>query len=255
MTTQRRAVYPSAATSLSLARCSVEAQLLFTRLIAAADDQGRLQGDPMLVKAQCLPLVDKATTKAVDRWLTELEKGQMIERYEADSQPLVQITKWHKYQGWLRHLFPSRWPAPDGHEDRTKGHGLTDEGPSPGGHSSADRPPAGRTDVDVDVDSDVDVDLDSAADVDVEHAAAAATAPPPATPIDISLHKVTTTHRDLFGKEPNAKATQMYADLIKRFGKGNHDPVIRAMYYCWNDDRAEYGFVKRVKQRLLAVAA
>src|SRR5688500_15850556 len=131
--TQRRAVYPSAATSLSLARCSVEAQLLFTRLIAAADDQGRLQGDPLLVRSQCMPLVGRANAKTVERWLAELSTNEMILRYEAHGQPLLQITNWWPHQGWLRHLRPSRWPAPEGVEDRAKGHGLADERPTDDG--------------------------------------------------------------------------------------------------------------------------
>lgn len=252
--TQRRAVYPSAATSLSLARCSVEAQLLFTRLIAAADDQGRLQGDPMLVKSQCLPLVDRATSKAVDRWLAELATNKMILRYEAHDQPLVQIVNWWPHQGWLRHLFPSRWPAPEGVEDRTKGHGLTDERPPSDGQPSADRPQGGGTDVDVDVDSDVDVDLANASDVDVEPAKAASPPPQP-PPVDISLHKITTTHTDLFGKAPNPKAVKMYSDLLRNQAKGSLDEVIRAMYWCWNSDRSAYGFVGRVKDRLIERAA
>lgn len=246
--TQRRAVYPSAATSLSLARCSVEAQLLFTRLIAAADDQGRLQGDPMLVKASCMPLVDRASIKSVDRWLGELADGEMIVRYEAGGQPLIQIAKWHKYQGWLRHLRPSRWPAPEGFTDQTKGRGEADERPPGGGQPSADRPPSGGPDSDVS--GDVDVALDKASASDVERVAA----PPPGEPIDISLHKITTTHTDLFGNPPNDKAVNMYRDLLKRFGKGSHEPIIRAMYYCWNDDRSEYGYVGRVKKRLLVAA-
>lgn len=247
--TQRRAVYPSAATSISLARCSIEAQLLFTRLIAAADDQGRLQGDPMLVKAQCLPLVDKATTKAVERWLAELDTQGVIHRYEAREQALVQVVKWWEYQGWLRHLFPSRWPAPEGFEDRTKGHGSSADEQTDDRQPSADRPPPGRTDVDVDSDVDVDVDLANASEVEVE--AAGDPASPPQRLMDISLSRITTNHHDLTGKEPNAKAVQMYADLCRRFGP---EKVGAAQYRAWNDDRSEYGFVKRVKEVLVKVA-
>lgn len=245
--TQRRAVYPSAATSLSLARCSVEAQLLFTRLIAAADDQGRLQGDPLLVKAQCVPLIDKATAKAVDRWLGELEKHGMVVRYEASDQPLVQIVKWWEHQGWLRHLFPSRWPAPNGYEDRTKGHGTSADAQPDDGQPADIRPPTGRTDVDVDSDVDVEVDFDSANAADVESAIAAAIAPPPT---DIFLRKVTITHHDLTGKQPNDKALDMYRDFIERWGG---DLVVKAMYRV--QDVRDYGFAGRVKvecKRLVA---
>ena len=142
--TKRRAIYGTAATSISLARCCPEAQLLFDRLISQADDQGRLQGDPMLVKAQCMPLLDKATTKAVDRWLGELAEQGMILRYEAAGQALIQIVKWWEHQDWMRHIYASRWPAPDGwRHDRTKGSGErqpADDAPPDDGTS----PPFGR---------------------------------------------------------------------------------------------------------------
>lgn len=250
--TQRRAVYPTAATSLSLARCSVEAQLLFTRLIAAADDQGRLQGDPLLVRSSCMPLIDRATTKTVDRWLAELESNGMILRYVAADQPLIQVVKWREYQGWLRHLRASRWPAPEGWEDQTKGHGAADDRPPGGGQPSADRPPDDGLDSDASGDSEVDGDVASDLASEVEQAIAAAVAPPPQEPVDISLHKITTTHTDLFGKAPNDKARRMYRDLLVKHAGGNLDTLIRAMYYCWNADRSEYGFVGRVKSRLVA---
>lgn len=242
--TQRRAVYPSAATSLSLARCSVEAQLLFTRLIAAADDQGRLQGDPMLVKASCLPLVDRATTKAVDRWLAELDEQGMIRRYEAGSQPLIQVVKWWEHQGWLRHLFPSRWPAPDGFEDRTKGHGSSADAPPDDGQPSAIRPSVGGTDVDVDVSEDVEVDLASDVASDVE---AAATHAPPT---DLAIRRITGTHFDLTREQPNPKAVQMYSDLIGRWGE---DKVRQAQYRV--GPSKAYGFVAKVKAECKRAAA
>lgn len=248
--TQRRAVYPSAATSLSLARCSIGAQLLFTRLIAAADDQGRLQGDPMLVKSLCLPLVDRATIKTVDVWLGELAAQHMILRYEANGQPLIQLVNWWPHQGWLRHLRPSRWPAPEGFEDKTKGHGdgqPADERPPDSGQPSANRPPHGGPDVS----GDVELSVDKASDVDVEPESEKASPQPPGQPLNLSLHKITTTHSDLFQKAPNAKATKMYGDLLRNQAKGSQDEVLRAMYWCWNADRSEYGFVKRVKERLI----
>lgn len=252
--TQRRAVYPSAATSISLARCSIEAQLLFTRLIAAADDQGRLQGDPMLVKAQCLPLVDKATTKAVERWLAELDTQGVIQRYEAGDQALVQVVKWWEYQGWLRHLFPSRWPAPEGFEDRTKGHGSSADEQTDDRQPSAHRPPPGRTDVDVVSEVDVDVDLDVASDVDVESAidSAVPPAPPPSTLLDISLSRITTTHYDLTGKRPSVGGKDMYRDLIGRFG---YDVVNRAQWNVGASDKADRGFIGRVKTQCQRIAS
>lgn len=245
MTTQRRAVYPSAATSLSLARCSVEAQLLFTRLIAAADDQGRLQGDPMLVKSQCCPLIARANAKTVDRWLGELATNEMILRYEAHGQSLIQVTNWWPYQGWLRHLRASRWPAPPGVEDREKGHGLADERPPDSGQDADKRPQGGGPDVSGDSDVDVDVSLDKSPDVDVER-------PTPPPPTDLYLNKVTTTHFDLTGRKASPGGIQMYRDLLRDFG---FDVVNRAQWNEGATDKTDRGFIGRVKTRCKRLAA
>lgn len=244
--TQRRAVYPSAATSLSLARCSVEAQLLFTRLIAAADDQGRLQGDPLLVKAQCVPLIDRATPKRIDEWLAELHDSGMILRYESAGQSLIQVVKWWDYQGWLRHLFPSRWPAPEGYEDRTKGHGAADGLPPSDGHSSAN----GRTPDGLDVDVSGEVEVDLANDVDVEPAIEAIG--PPTEIANHSLTRTLTTHFDLTGVRCSPGGEVMYRDLIQKFG---YEVVRRAQWNVGAQDKTDRGFIGRVKTQCKRLAA
>lgn len=117
-----RFIYPDACTSRSLAACDPLAQLLFDRLIVQCDDQGRLEGDAAVIRALCLPLIARATVKAVDKWLAELEREGMIQRYTASGRPLLQVTNWWDYQGGMRRSYPSRWPAPRGWEgDRVRG--------------------------------------------------------------------------------------------------------------------------------------
>jgi hypothetical protein len=130
-----RMVYPSTATSRKLARCSLAAQLLWDRLIAAADDQGRLAADPLLVKAACFPLVE-ASPDDIDGWLAELEAQRFIVRYEVAEEPLVQIRNWWEHQGGMRHAWPSRWPGPEGWPpDTLKGSGQKDEQGANGGQT------------------------------------------------------------------------------------------------------------------------
>ena len=257
--TKRRAIYSTSATSLSLARCCPEAQLLFDRLIAAADDQGRLQGDALLVRSQCLPLVDKATTRNVDRWLGELTDAGMILRYEAHGQPLVQVVKWWAYQGWMRHIYASRWAAPDGwDQDQVKGGGagtMTADGRQDAGKMPPDDGTMPQSDGRVPASDSDSGESESESESEIETSASRvareASTPPP---LDIALHKITTTHRDLTGKDPNAKAVKMYADLLRVYGRGNADVITRAMYWCWNAEQSEYGLVGRVKDRLKAAA-
>lgn len=115
-----RLIYPSAATSQSLASCSVEAQLLFDRLLCQADDQGRLPGTVSVVRGLCVPLIERITSPMVARALASLEAGGMIIRYVAEGRDLIQVANWWEYQGNPRRIYPSRWPPPDGWQDRIR---------------------------------------------------------------------------------------------------------------------------------------
>lgn len=133
-----RFIYPDACTSRSLAACDPLAQLLFDRLIVQCDDQGRLEGDAAVIRALCLPLVPKATVKAVERWLDDLERESMIVRYSASGRPLIQVTNWWDYQGGMRRSYPSRWPAPQEWQgDRVRGVDSPPDAP--------ERPPQGAS--------------------------------------------------------------------------------------------------------------
>lgn len=251
--TKRRAIYSTSATSLSLARCCPEAQLLFDRLVAAADDQGRLQGDPLLVRSQCMPLIDKATTRNVDKWLTELADAGMILRYEAGDQPLVQIVKWWEYQNWFRHIYASRWPAPDGWDDRVKGNGepradgtLPPDGgslPANSGTLPLNGGPSRGGGEDV---------VESEIETSVSRDARETSAPPPTQLIDHSLTRVTTTHFDLTGKRVSDGGREMYRDLLKIYG---FEVVNRAQWNVGATDKSDRGFIGRVKTQCKRLAA
>ena len=129
-----RALYPSMATSQSIAACDPMAQLLFDRLIEQADDQGRQQGDASLVKAACMPLIKGVTEKRIEAWLAQLAQHQLILRYQTGGYSLIQLVTWWRWQSGMRWAYPSRWPAPEGWSDTvrippTKGR-APDGGPS-----------------------------------------------------------------------------------------------------------------------------
>jgi hypothetical protein len=140
-----RLIMPTVCTSVPLAGCCVEAQLLFDRLIAQADDQGRLQGEPRVVAALCMPLVRAATERAVGRWLAELAETGLVARYEVGAVRLIQLRGWWDNQGSPRRAYPSRYPAPDGWADRVRIDGepprIADDAPPDRGQP-ADIPPA-----------------------------------------------------------------------------------------------------------------
>lgn len=122
-----RAIYPDACTSRSLASCSAEAERLFWRLLSQADDQGRLEGDVLVLRSLCVPLLSKATTAAVERWLGELVGAKLIARYQAGEADFVQVVTWWRWQAGMRRAYASRWPAMEGWLDPVFGHG--DGGP------------------------------------------------------------------------------------------------------------------------------
>lgn len=117
-----RAIYPELCDSPSLGRCGLLANALFPRLIAQADDQGRLAGGAAHVMLKCLPtLIQRLTVNDVQEALAELEREGMIVQYSAAD--LIQITGWWSWQQSQRRAYPSRWPAPQGWVDLVYGAG------------------------------------------------------------------------------------------------------------------------------------
>lgn len=146
-----RLIMPTICTSVPLASCSIEAQLLFERMISQADDQGRLQGEPRVVAALCMPLIRQATERNVRRWIGELASSGLIITYAADGRELIQLAGWWDNQGAPRRAYPSRHPAPNGWTDRVRldgnpppSRGQSADNPPPNGRQSADNSPLAR---------------------------------------------------------------------------------------------------------------
>lgn len=143
-----RAIYPDMCDSRSLARCGLMANAIFPRLIAQADDQGRLHGDAIDMAAVCFPKMPRVH-KDVPKALDELAAVKAIARYEVDGEPYIQIVEWWQYQGHQRRAYPSRYPAPEGWTDKVYGRWKDDNGdlPQPAAdsgdpqHTSGDLPP------------------------------------------------------------------------------------------------------------------
>lgn len=115
-----RFIYPTIATSLSIAKISALAELLLWRLLPQADDQGRLTGHPKQLKAVVCPMREEITEEHIPELLEELQDADLIIRYST-SEPLIQIKAWWNYQAGMRRIYPSRYPAPEGWKDRVIG--------------------------------------------------------------------------------------------------------------------------------------
>lgn len=77
------------------------ARLLFTWMIAHADDYGVLSGSPAKVRALVVPMLD-VTVAAVADALADMEENELIWRYLAyDAQPFIQFRTWETHQSGL----------------------------------------------------------------------------------------------------------------------------------------------------------
>jgi hypothetical protein len=117
-----RAIYPELCDSPSLGRCSVLANALFPRLIAQADDQGRLAGDTAGLLITCMGrLLRLVSVDELEAALVELEAADVLVRYERGGELYVQLLQWWRWQSSQRRAYPSRWPAPPGWQDLVYG--------------------------------------------------------------------------------------------------------------------------------------
>ncbi len=122
-----RFIYPTIATSLSIAQVSALAELFFWRLLPQADDQGRLIGHPKQLKALSCPMREEITEKNIPELLKELEAAELIIQYSASSTPLIQIKGWWSYQSGMRRIYPSMQRPPEGWQDRVRGVSVGQE--------------------------------------------------------------------------------------------------------------------------------
>jgi len=78
---------------------SAEAERLFVRLITVADDTGRFDADPLVLKATCFTLlVDQIETQSVEKWREELVTSGVIQIYQVDGRIYGHFPNWSRYQ-------------------------------------------------------------------------------------------------------------------------------------------------------------
>lgn len=105
----------SIATSRKLKSVSLEADYLFKSIIPHMDREGRIDGDPDIVKAIAVPLRAEMTHEVIARCLAELDQVEVINWYEVDGQKVVWIPNFHEHQQGMRpeRERPSKLPAHD----------------------------------------------------------------------------------------------------------------------------------------------
>ena len=116
----RRMIDGNLTRSRSLSQCSVEASFLFVAAISTADDQGRLDGDPLLLKADLFPLRREVSEEQIGTWLDELVTEGCLHRYEVEGRWMLHFPAWTEYQR-LRKPGEDRRPDPADHCPQCRG--------------------------------------------------------------------------------------------------------------------------------------
>lgn len=107
--------------SESLSHVSMQAELTFDRLILAADDFGRFDARPQVLKAHLFPMRDEVSPADVVRWVEELAAldDPPVRLYEVDGRPYLMLTGWEKHRSNTRRASESKYPEPAENEYRT----------------------------------------------------------------------------------------------------------------------------------------
>ncbi len=86
-------------------------EVLFYRLIVSADDFGRFDARPAIIKGSCFPLKTGVTESQIEKALSALETAGMVCRYMANGKPYLQFLQWEQHQ--QTRAKSSKYPAPD----------------------------------------------------------------------------------------------------------------------------------------------
>ena len=84
------------------------AETLYYRLIVTVDDFGRFDARPSMIKAQCFPIKDAVDAKICKELLNELAKANLIDLYEVDGKPYLQVHKWDNAPRAKESKFPQK---------------------------------------------------------------------------------------------------------------------------------------------------
>lgn len=97
--------------SAQVNRLSLPARLLFTWMIAHADDEGRLKGDPECVKATVVPMTNWSSQK-VRAYTEEIKNVGLIHYWQINQDWFIEFIKWRDYQQIKSDRFkPSKLPS------------------------------------------------------------------------------------------------------------------------------------------------
>ena len=89
-------------------RLTPEAEVFFYRLLVVADDLGRMDARPAILRARCFPLKESLSSEEIAGWTQELWDSGLIGRYDFDGKPYIEILEWEQ-----RVRSSGKYPLPD----------------------------------------------------------------------------------------------------------------------------------------------
>lgn len=93
----RRMLHGKISISTQVNKLPLPARLLFTWMIAHADDYGRLQGEPEYIKATVVPMT-KWSFKRIKQYLENIKDLGLIYYWEINNEWFVEFVKWVEHQ-------------------------------------------------------------------------------------------------------------------------------------------------------------
>jgi len=94
---KRRMLHAKISVSSQVNRLCLPARLLFTWMIAHADDEGRLKGDVEAVKALVVPMV-RWSFKTLQSYLEAMKREGLIYRWQENNEWFIEFVKWTDHQ-------------------------------------------------------------------------------------------------------------------------------------------------------------
>ena len=93
-----RILKESVSTSVNLNRLSLGAEVMFYRLITQADDYGRFDARPPVIRGRCFPLKRDIDDNKVAEWLEELCACSIVRCYEVSLVQYGEFISWESHQ-------------------------------------------------------------------------------------------------------------------------------------------------------------
>ena len=94
-----RIIKESICTSKDIDQLKPEEEIFFYRIIVNCDDYGRMEADPVILRAKCFPRrTDTIKVVTIEKWLYTLIDATLATLYRIEDKIYIQLLGWDKHQ-------------------------------------------------------------------------------------------------------------------------------------------------------------